>query len=397
MQKGQKISGLGLAAIHKTKRRSVHLDMLRGLAALGVVVGHVRGFIVVDYSVANAQSAYPMLVQTVYFVTGLGHQCVIAFFALSGFLVGGPALLRILEDDWHWSGYMLRRLSRLWMVLIPALLLTLGLDTAGQIMGGRAGYEGAFYDLTNSGPKPSTPADLSLSTLAGNAFFLQTVIVPTFGSNGPLWSLANEFWYYVAFPLTFVALFGKRWGWMRAAMGVLGIGLALFLPIEMALLGLIWVAGAIAYYALVFVSGPNNQNVWFIWLGFSFLAVLGSIVLDRLWPGIPSDIILGIAFSCLLPGLVLIPSFGSMYNRLAVYLAKISYTLYATHFPVLAFIWFVMLAPHQWMIGSTTAILVAFLILTTLIAATAMWWLFERNTERLRKVLETWLLVRVVT
>lgn len=30
--------------------------------------------------------------------------------------------------------------------------------------------------------------------------FLQTRFTPVFGSNGPLWSLFNEFWYYVLFP-----------------------------------------------------------------------------------------------------------------------------------------------------------------------------------------------------
>jgi peptidoglycan/LPS O-acetylase OafA/YrhL len=39
-----------------------------------------------------------------------------------------------------------------------------------------------------------------------NAFFLQTIAGPTFGSNGPLWSLAYEWWYYVLFPLVLAAL-----------------------------------------------------------------------------------------------------------------------------------------------------------------------------------------------
>ena len=39
-----------------------------------------------------------------------------------------------------------------------------------------------------------------------NAFFLQTIVGPTFGSNGPLWSLAYEWWYYVLFPLALGAV-----------------------------------------------------------------------------------------------------------------------------------------------------------------------------------------------
>ena len=74
------------------------------------------------------------------------------FFALSGFLVGGPAFRAILHGDWNWERYMIKRLTRLWIVLIPALLLTLGLDTAGEILGGSAGYTGGFYGLISSGP-----------------------------------------------------------------------------------------------------------------------------------------------------------------------------------------------------------------------------------------------------
>lgn len=34
--------------------------------------------------------------------------------------------------------------------------------------------------------------------------------VPIFGSNGPLWSLANEFWYYVLFSLAAFDI-GNNW------------------------------------------------------------------------------------------------------------------------------------------------------------------------------------------
>jgi peptidoglycan/LPS O-acetylase OafA/YrhL len=39
------------------------------------------------------------------------------------------------------------------------------------------------------------------TTFVGNLAFLQTIAVPIFGTNGPMWSLANEFWYYLIFPL----------------------------------------------------------------------------------------------------------------------------------------------------------------------------------------------------
>src|SRR3954468_21478042 len=96
-----------------TEHRLIHLDMLRGIAAIGVVIGHTRSFTVLDYAIVKTDS---VAAQLLYFVTGLGHQWVIAFFALSGFLVGGPALRGILMGDWLWPRYIVRRLTRLWIV-----------------------------------------------------------------------------------------------------------------------------------------------------------------------------------------------------------------------------------------------------------------------------------------
>jgi peptidoglycan/LPS O-acetylase OafA/YrhL len=376
--------------MHKVELRLIHLDMLRGLAAIGVVLGHIRSFVVVDYAAANTTS---LLDQAIYFITGLGHQCVIAFFALSGFLVGGSALRGILAGKWGWPRYIVRRITRLWIVLIPALMLTLGVDTAGQIVGGHAGYDGAFYHLVNSGPKPTEPADLSLGTIIANAFFLQTILSPTLGTNGPLWSLANEFWYYIMFPLLFAGLVGKQHRVFRGVMVSAGAALAMLLPIEMVLLGLIWVAGAAAYYFLSLFSTSNKRVIWWGLL-LASVAVFGMTVVDKYRTGVKSDILLGLAFACLLPILALLPSFGSVYERAAGALANISYTLYATHFPVLAFIWFVALAPNKWTIGPTAAALVAALAATALLVASGMWWLFERHTERVRSVLEAWLFSR---
>jgi peptidoglycan/LPS O-acetylase OafA/YrhL len=370
--------------------RLLHLDMLRGLAAIGVVIGHTRSFTILDYAIVKTDS---VVVQLLYFLTGLGHQCVIAFFALSGFLVGGPALRGILAGDWVWPRYIVRRLTRLWIVLIPALLLTLGFDTAGMIMGGRLGYEGSFYTLVNSGPTSTSPADLSVTTLLGNALFLQTVVVPTFGSNGPLWSLANEFWYYIIFPFILFGAIGRPWGWPHAIMGTIGLALVVLLPMEMVMLGLIWIAGAISGLVLRTLKRPALKERWLLCLVLGLVIVLTFSIIDKRWPGIPADICLGLSFAALLPVLTLLPSFGSTYNIVADSLAKISYTLYATHFPVLAFIWFVMLAPQKWPFGSTSLACMGSLIAVAVLVAFGMWWLFERNTDRVRNFLESRLLV----
>jgi len=55
-----------------------------------------------------------------------------------------------------------------------------------------------------------------LGDLLENLGFVQTVSVPVYGTNGPLWSLANEFWYYVMFSLIAVAAIQRRWhAWLQ--------------------------------------------------------------------------------------------------------------------------------------------------------------------------------------
>jgi peptidoglycan/LPS O-acetylase OafA/YrhL len=363
----------------------VHLDMLRGLAALGVVVGHVRGFLVLPYAVSPSETLAGF---TFYFVTSLGHQCVLAFFALSGFLVGGQALGSILAGEWSFSHYLLRRLTRLWTVLLPALFLTWIFDVMGQTLGGSAGYDGAYFGLIASGPQIGAPADLSLKTFVANAAFMQTITAPVFGSNGPLWSIANEFWYYITFPLIAQGLIGKGRATARVLFGLIGLGIAMLLPAEMLILGSIWVMGAVAGYLTKLLP---RRVIVAIWLPSSIVAIAAFVVLDKLRPGLSSDLLLGVAFSALLPALAVLPSPGRTYAGLATSSAAISYTLYATHFPLLAFIWFAGLAPQKWPVGGYAIALVAAFLGAALVHAAGMWWLFERNTDTFRRIIQSWL------
>jgi peptidoglycan/LPS O-acetylase OafA/YrhL len=191
-------------AISRTENRQI-LDWARALAALAVCVSHIRNLLLQDYTPGLGAAG-----KAFYFVTNYGHSAVIVFFVLSGFFVGGSVLRASGESRFSWGSYLADRGTRLWIVLLPALVVTLLWDKTGLLLG-----HGGFYAGTegNADQTANVASQLGLATFICNGAFLQTIVCPTYGSNGPLWSLANEFWYYLWFP----ALLGLALPLNRAA------------------------------------------------------------------------------------------------------------------------------------------------------------------------------------
>jgi peptidoglycan/LPS O-acetylase OafA/YrhL len=360
--------------------------MIRGLAALAVCAGHLRAFLWVDFSDLKTR---PFGSAPAYFLTGLGHQAVMVFFVLSGFFIGGSVMATWRSGRWSWRIYALQRMSRLWVVLVPALLLTVMWDLSGHGLTGGHGYDGSYRDLIHSGPSEQQPLDLSPRALLGNLFFLQTILVPAYGTNGPLWSLANEFWYYVIFPLIWVSTFGKNcWRWLCGLVVVVTLWC-----LPGVLLGgfLIWLFGAFAYL-FGRIRPFSDWLVHKLWIGSATLLFITSLILSRYGHWLGSDYLLGGTFALLLPGLAANGWSNKGYQRVAAALSDFSYTLYATHFPVLAFLFFVFLAPTKRPFGWEGIGLFGVCLVGVIAYAKLVWWCFERNTNRIRRWVEAHLL-----
>lgn len=359
------------------------LDLLRGIAALLVCAGHIRNFLFVDFGSVENLNLFDKLF---YFLTGLGHQAVIVFFVLSGYFVGGSVWKKLNQDNFRWGDYAITRLTRLWMVLIPALLATLAFDHLGKYLIDSVGYDGKWHGLLSSGPGLGISSiDLTPTTFLGNVFFLQTIAVPVFGSNGPLWSLANEFWYYLVFPFVAIALHKlTSSSWLIFA-GVV----ALYFCFPAAIVGgfLFWLMGWLAAVAAERIVGRMDGRHVLVSLALFFMALVGT-KLFKLLSGFNGDLLVAV------PSVILLLVFPSvkLSNRLVVHgasvLSDMSYSLYLFHFPFVAFCWFVFIAPIQ--LQPTLSSYVGFfaLLATTVIFCFAMWWLFERHTNRVRTLLK---------
>jgi len=356
--------------------------MVRGLAALAVCAGHLRALSLVSLGEVRSAAIFD---KVFYFVTSLGYQSVIVFFVLSGFFVAGGVVDAWSKNRWSWGHYALRRLARLWTVLLPALALTFLFDMLGSWMTSGRGYDGSYHSVFPNLPSLGYPTRHSLSVLLGNAAFLQTVLVPAYGTNGPLWSLANEFWYYVLFPLSWVAILGS---WRKRWIPILVGGLLLvWLPGTLLLGGIVWLFGLVAWQVC---RSPGLKTAFAhpVWMGLAAAAFVVSLVASKRGGWLGSDYFVGATFALLVPGLAARNSAPVWYQHIATRLSNISYTLYVVHFPLLVFITFAFFAPVRHQPDFSGYALYSMLLAGVLVCAGGVWWIFERNTDRIRQGLQ---------
>ena len=369
--------------------RYAWLDFVRGIAAIAVTAGHLRNALLVDYSQLTQKN---YLLKVFYFLTGLGHQAVIIFFVLSGFFVGGSVLKKL--ENFSFNQYLTARITRLWVVLIPALFLTAIVDEifrnyAPEILTGK------LNNLSNSFPMAGAYSN-SISTFFGNLFFLQNIYTPVFGINGPLWSLANEFWYYILFPLIFLAV--GRLGnyekiWLRL-LGLIILGLIyVALPRDFIEGFLIWLMGAGVYAIAQTIQRAKRLKLLICSLGLVFLCLIYAKLDYYILPIILSkDILMGLGFSsfCLVTVTWTRPKktlLQKIFNNISLGISEISYSLYLSHFPLIAII-SVFIFKNGKLIPSMTSLLIyLFWLFVLLVFGILYWFMFEKNTKSIKKIL----------
>ncbi len=310
---------------------SSFLDLSRWVAALLVLVGHVRNLGLADLPAVHRPG---LAIKALYFFTGFGHQAVVVFFVISGYLVGGLTLERWRRDGADLRSYAIARFSRIYTVLVPALLLGLLFDWSGS-HGFDAShlYAGGQSVLHVEALTDLRPADLALATFAGNLLGLQGITVPTYGSNGPLWSLAYEWWYYWLFALAAgAALLPRR----RIALGLGAAGLAALLPPPMLLWGAIWLLGLALRH---WTQSTRWRPHWSVGaVAFAAAMAWSRVVHPPLLAAqFGVDAVVGLSYATLVAGVARLPRplpLQALHHRLA----DMSYTVYLTHFPALVFI-----------------------------------------------------------
>lgn len=362
--------------------QSLAISLLRGLAALQVAVAHLRAE---TFPGLREMADPPLAYQLLAFATGFAHQAVVVFFLISGWLVGGSLLNKFAQPE-SLRSYAIDRISRLWTVLIPTFSLMLLC---------------AFY-MNRITMVPSDLADsneYSTGAFLGNLFGLQTIVVPNFGRNYALWSLANETWYYLLFPLLLL-VFRCRSAWGKGASASAIAVTASFLPTTILLYFSLWLMGAA--FARVRVECSHavrfallvccvTQSIYFRLYGSNADLIVASYVQDLL---------------CSVPLLFLLATLSHTVPRqspamrrirsAANVLSDFSFTLYVTHVPAIGLLrhmgrtWFGRdaLSPYEMLDYGIYFSTVVFLIAIAFLIYLA----FEANTFRVRRFLKLKLL-----
>jgi peptidoglycan/LPS O-acetylase OafA/YrhL len=351
-----------------TSRRFYWLDWLRFISAAAVLICHARGGNWVEWG--RLEGASRTAIAAVFFAgTRIGIEWVAVFFVLSGFLVGGKLVERVMNKEFAARAYVINRITRIWVPLVPALLLT--------------AIVAHFREL-----KPR------MSEFLGALFGLNGAFCGHFGGNVPLWSLAHEIWFYVIAGSVAVALTSPT-AWKSVA--VVGIAVsATVITLLNPVFFLCWVIGAAACYI---------RAVWrvsaLLGLG-SLLSAYGclasqirtqSISLNissygHLFP--PTEgalIVLSVGIALVVAGLSSMKPSAKLcrsLERAGASLAACSYTLYLTHYPLLG-LWERFMPQRFNVINSASCLIFGLKIASCLASAFILYLLFEARTPGLRR------------
>lgn len=316
------------------------LNASRWIAALIVMIHHVRHIIFIDLKdVPNAG----YVTKAFYFFSSLGHEAVIVFFVVSGLLVGALTL-----EKWRTfskaniKDYFIHRFSRIYIVLIPALFIGFALDLTGAFYFNEAELYSNSEKYHTSSLNTVIIENLGINVLAGNLMMMQQIMVNVLGSNGPLWSLAYEWWYYCIWGFLIGSIYYKglnRWIFI----GLLG-GLLIFLPSKILAWMLIWLLGIVVfYYGKSSLPRPHpiiGIILLLIVLGLSRLSVhyldrylfISSTYIDFI-----RDFLIGVAYSITLISCYKIKK-PLWLDKMHAKIADFSYSLYLSHFPMMLLI-----------------------------------------------------------
>lgn len=341
------------------------MDTARAVLAVTVAFSHAWLLFVTDHRPGDPLIGYPF-----YFAAGFAHTAVILFFVLSGFWIA-KSVEALDARGWSWRSFLMDRWTRLGIVVVPALILGGTLDAIGLWMLRTPVHlnAGRVWFLPDDMASALTPL-----TMLGNLGFVQSILVKPLGSNGPLWSVAFEFWFYIWFAGVWLTVRHRR---VQPVLIALGLCL---LSYDLAAGFIAWLMGAAAWL----LRGRVPRR-WFV----TICALFGAVLLwARIGDRMGEDLVVAIAAALFLVALLQRnPRFPALLAPIARFGSVGSFSLYAIHFPIMALIAGTTVWPQQLRPAGPGIAAALAAVALSIGAAILFARVTERNTGRLRALL----------
>lgn len=293
------------------------------------------------------------------------------FFALSGMLICYSLLKKLGNPMYRFRNFLVDRFSRIYSGLVPAMLIAAFFAALIYV----TNYSYFVYLCSMQSPPSFLTFVMTLvmlqrfpvaffnSLLSPLGLSLPLSSVTPFGFNGILWTLAVEWWIYMAFgwfAIGSLALLGKRKRSNAYKVTFLVVAAALSLILtgllqEFSSFIIVWFVSALMMLAISRedvrskLSGRLGARVMVL---FYVLALAGAVFgayTAFAWTGQYYDVFLGLALlASVFVGVLLLNGNGIgriskciLNNRVANWVAVgagFSYTLFLTHYPIIIFL-----------------------------------------------------------
>lgn len=305
-----------------SESQSIFLDLVRLLAAQVVLIAHI------------GQWLWHPFIEKQDFITKhlMGWYAVTIFYVLSGYLISKSIFKSKFTTGFTLGEYIKNRVARLWPTLLVAVSITLLVYFIISYFN-LFGYNNYFLpELIHKFPSQS--AQIKSSSTITTGLFLNDIVgvngikMGTMSMNRPLWTLSQEFWFYICAGLLAHGAFNKK-SWSI----ILAISFVLW---QMVFSNFIWIIGLLIWSSGAIsmqVKGRHKQII----MGYLSILILLFILKKDYGP----NLTLWDRFICGISAFLLVnwglEFFGKLNLKSTIIKkgASYSFTLYAIHWPLI--------------------------------------------------------------
>lgn len=322
--------------------RITGLDGLRGLASLAVVLYHLSLIARPEMS----ETGWAWLTQSPLKLLFPGTEAVLVFFALSGLVVALPAL----RTGFTWARYYPSRLLRLYLPVVGALILATVLIVA-------------IPRDASAMPEGSWLRDAQATSVSPGSFLAEASLLPaSYDIDNVLWSLRWELFFSLLLPVfVWLAIRFRRASAYLAVLAAVATVAGRVLDIDALVYFPVFLLGTVIAVNLdgirEFSQRLHARSLWPI------LAAVAAVLLIASWlarpvvgvyPAPVEDVIWGLAGvgAALIVLLAIVWPFlrRACERPTALWLGRISFSLYLVHAPVLGTLGYLLGAERWWLV-----------------------------------------------